>query len=119
MERLDEVKKLQKIAGILKESVNEGNDLLSLIRNYIDYDYTVDQGWGDDVDHAEQQLQSIEAEITAQKGPEYFKIVKDLAGLMTYDAEYANAEEAEEIAPQIEQLASELGFTADQIKSLT
>ena len=114
MAHLDEVKRLQKIAGILKENVNESEgDLLSLIKDYIDYDYTVDQGWGDDVDEAEQQLQSIEAEITAQKGPEYFKLVKDLADLKTYDAEYANAEESEEIAPKIKQLASELGFPAD------
>jgi hypothetical protein len=124
----------------LKEEVQalfeeETKDLLSLIQSYVNYNYTADQGYGwvegddidpitkrgkpvDMVDYAESKLKELETKITNIKGAEYFTTVKKIASLLTYDAEYANAEESEEIQPQLEELAAKLGFTLDQIQDI-
>jgi len=130
----------KKKAKDLKEEVQalfeeETKDLLSLIQSYVNYNYTADQGYGwvegddidpitkrgkpvDMVDYAESKLKELETEITNIKGAEYFTTVKKIASLLTYDAEYANAEESEEIQPQLEELAAKLGFTLDQIQDI-
>jgi hypothetical protein len=110
----------KKKAKSLKEEVEalfeETEDLLSLIQDYIDYDYTADQGGGDSVEHAEESMKQIKAKILKLKGEQYFEAVKDYASLKTYDEEYAGPEESAEIQPQLEELASKLGFTVDQIE---
>lgn len=116
--QLNEIKRMQQLAGIIIESqLNEAEDLLSMIQDYVSSHYTADQGYGDDVvEKAEADMQMIEAKITKTKGPAYFKAVEDFARLMTYDAEYAGPEESDEIQPRLEQLAKELGYTLDQLK---
>lgn len=119
--QLNEIKRMQQLAGLIKESqLNEAEDLLSMIQDYISSHYTADQGYGDDdeVENAEADMEMIKAKITKIKGPDYFEAVEDFASLMTYDAEYAGPEESDEIQPQLEELAQKLGYTVDQLKGI-
>jgi hypothetical protein len=111
---------------LLKENVNEPKNLLALIQDYIDFDYTADQGYGtstddetgeevDIVDNAEKQKQRIEKEITALKGRQYFQLVQNYAQLSTYEAEYAGPDDMEQLTSDKEETARKLGFTVDQI----
>ena len=123
----EEFRRMQKLAGLITESqINEAESLLSLIQDYIGYDYTADQGYGttidkktgeeiDVVDNAEKEMERIEKEIISQKGSNYFELVKKYAGLNTYNDEYAGPEESDKIEAQLEELASELGFTPNQL----
>jgi hypothetical protein len=39
MKQINEIRRMQQLAGLIKESqLNEGEDLLSLIKDYADYD---------------------------------------------------------------------------------
>ncbi len=97
----------------------EYTDLLSMLQDYVSADYTADQGYGDGVvEKAEADKERIEAEVTRMKGAEYFKVLKEFANLVTYDDEYAGAEESAEIQPLLAELAEKLGFTVDQLKGL-
>jgi len=123
--------KMQKLAGLITEnqmnkSLNESENLLSLIKDYIDYYYTADQGYGtftddetgeevDVMDNAEKEKEQIKAKITQMKGPEYFELVDKYAGLNTYESEYAGPDDMEELTANKEETASELGFTVDQL----
>ena len=123
--------KMQKMAGIITEnqmnkSLNESENLLSLIKDYIDYHYTADQGYGtftddetgeevDIMDNAEKEKEQIKAKITQMKGPEYFELVDKYAGLNTYESEYAGPDDMEELTANKEETASKLGFTVDQL----
>ncbi len=122
---------MQKLAGLITEnqmnkSLNESENLLSLIKDYIDYYYTADQGYGtftddetgeevDVMDNAEKEKEQIKAKITQMKGPEYFELVDKYAGLNTYESEYAGPDDMEELTANKEETASELGFTVDQL----
>ena len=116
----EEFKRMRKLAGLINENqLNEAEDLLPMLQDYVSADYTADQGYGDGVvEEAEQDKKRIEAEVTKMKGVEYFKALKDFANLVTYDAEYAGQEESDEIQPQLEELAKKLGFTVDQLKGI-
>jgi len=123
--------KMQKLAGLITEnqmnkSLNESENLLSLIKDYIDYHYTADQGYGtftddetgeevDIMDNAEKEKEQIKVKITQMKGPEYFELVDKYAGLNTYESEYAGPDDMEELTANKEETASKLGFTVDQL----
>jgi hypothetical protein len=97
----------------------EHTDLLSILQDYVSADYTADQGYGDGVvEKAEADKERIEAEVTRMKGAEYFKALKKFANLVTYDDEYAGAEESAEIQPLLAELAEKLGFTVDQLRGI-
>lgn len=134
---MKEIIRMQQLAGLITEDqakkmmavLNESEDLLSLIQDYISADYTADQGYGtftDDetgeevsiVDNAEKRKEEIEAEITRMKGPKYFELVEKYAQLSTYENEYASSDDMEEIAADKEEIARKLGFTVDQIDNI-
>jgi len=110
-----ELKKLirEEVKKVLKETSNE--DLLSMLRDYISSDYTVDQGWGDDVEEAEEDMKRIKAEIIKLKGKNYFDALDFFASQNTYLSEYAGPEDSEEIQVNLEKYAQKLGFTVDQL----
>ena len=129
--------RMQQLAGIITEGqarkmmviLNESKNLLSLIQDYKDFNYTADQGYGtfiddetgeevDIVDNAEKRKEEIKAEITRMKGPEYFELVDRYAELDTYESEYASSDDMEEIAADKEEIARQLGFTVDQISNI-
>lgn len=119
-QQLNEIKRMQQLAGIISESqLNEAEDLLSMIQDYVSSHYTADQGYGDgEVENAEADMEMIKAKITKIKGPDYFEAVEAFAELATYDEEYAGPEESDEIQPQLEELAQKLGYTVDQLKGI-
>jgi hypothetical protein len=114
----EEFHRMQVLAGLINENqLNEPENLLSMIEDYVSANYTSDQGYGEGVvEEAEADMKRIEAEVTKIKGAEYFKNLETFAGLVTYDDEYANQEESDEIQPQLEELAQKLGFTLDQLR---
>jgi hypothetical protein len=117
MKQINEIRRMQQLAGLIKESqLNEGEDLLSLIKDYADYDYTVDQGYGEDVvSNAQTEMERIKNEIIGQKGQQYFELVKDYAELFTYESEYAGPDDMEKLTADKEETAQKLGFTVDQL----
>lgn len=129
---IEDLKNLQKSVEIFYDDLSyrvlqlneemqggEHTDLLSMLQDYVSADYTADQGYGDGVvEKAEADKERIEAEVTRMKGAEYFKALKKFANLVTYDDEYAGAEESAEIQPLLAELAKKLGFTVDQLKGL-
>jgi len=102
--------KLTTNSKLLKE---ESEDLLTLVQAYISNDYSLDQGYGNSYDKAEQEQPILKSKITQLKGEEYFSKVEEIANLITIEAEYSG-----EDIPEIEQLATELGFTVDQVKDI-
>jgi hypothetical protein len=114
----EEFKRMQLLAGLINENqLNEAEDLLSMIQDYVSAHYTSDQGYGEGVvEKAEADMEKIKTEVTKMKGAEYFKNLETFAGLVTYDDEYAGREESDEIQPQLEELAQKLGFTIDQLR---
>jgi hypothetical protein len=114
--RLNEVKKLQKLAGLLKESqLNESQELLGLINKYIRNAYTLDQGYDYDADELIAEQESIKSQIETSKGEAYFKMLDDFANTYIYNNEYASPKESPELQAKIEDLAMQLGFTIDQL----
>jgi hypothetical protein len=103
--------------GILLKEEQEDN-LLKLVQEYIANDFTLDQGYGDEVGRAEEAQPILKDKIIQLKGEDYWKKVEKAATLLTYEAEYVTAEEADELDQQIEEIASELGFTSDELKML-
>jgi hypothetical protein len=120
MKQINEIKRMQQLAGIINESqLNEAEDLLSMLQDYISSHYTADQGYGEGVvEKAEADMEMIEAKITEIKGASYFEDLKEFAELVTYDAEYADSEESAKIQPQLEKLAQKLGYTVDQLREI-
>jgi hypothetical protein len=130
MKQINEIRRMQQLAGLINESqLNEAEDLLTLVKDYIDYDYTADQGYGteiddetgeeiDIVDNAEKEKQRIEKEITALKGREYFQLVQNYAELSTYESEYAGPDDMEQLIADKEETSQKLGFTVDQLDSM-
>lgn len=125
--------KKSQLKQIIKEEIrkvlNEDKDLLSLIQDYKDYDYTADQGYGtftddetgeevDVVDNAEKRKEEIKAKIIKIKGPKYFELVDKYAGLSTYESEYAGPDDMEELTANKEETARKLGFTVDQLDNI-
>jgi hypothetical protein len=114
--RLNEVKKLQKLAGLLKESqLNESPELLDMMKEYISNVYTLDQGYDFDRDEVEAEQESIKSQIIKAKGEDYFETLDEFAQASTYSNEYAGPEEAPEVEAKMQQLAKQLGFTVDQL----
>jgi hypothetical protein len=124
---INEIRRMQQLAGLIKEGqLNEAEDLLTLIKDYIGYDYTADQGYGtkiddetgeeiDIVDNAEKKKQELEDTIVAQKGREYFQLVQNYAELSTYESEYAGPDDMEQLTADKEETAQKLGFTVEEI----
>jgi flagellar biosynthesis/type III secretory pathway protein FliH len=114
--QLNEVQKLQKIAGILKESqLNEAPELLDIMKDYISNVYTLDQGFGDDEDELNAEQESIKSQIIKAKGEDYFEILNDFAEDALSNNEYAGPEESPAIEARMQELADQLGFTVDQL----
>ena len=113
----EEFHRMQVLAGLINENqLNESENLLSMIEDYVSAHYTSDQGYDDgEVEEAEANMKRIKKEVIKDKGAEYFKNLETFAGLVTYDNEYANQEASDEIQPQLEELAQKLGFTLDQL----
>jgi len=116
-QQLNEVKRWQKLAGILNESqLNEAQDLLGLMRDYISNVATIDQGGSDiDRDGVEAEQESIKSEIVKAKGEAYFEILDDFAQASIYSDEYAGPEEAPEVEAKMQELANELGFSVNEL----
>ena len=116
-DRKSDYKKLPDHAN--ESQLNEAEDLLSMLQDYISSHYTADQGYGEGVvEKAEADMEMIEAKITEIKGASYFEDLKEFAELVTYDAEYADSEESAKIQPQLEKLAQKLGYTVDQLREI-
>jgi hypothetical protein len=103
--------------GILLKEEQEDN-LLKLIQEYIANDFTLDQGYGDEVGRAEEAQPILKDKIIQLKGEDYFNKVEKAATILTYEAEYVTSDEADEVEQQIQDVASELGFTPDELKML-
>ena len=71
----EEFHRMQVLAGLINENqLNEPENLLSMIEDYVSANYTSDQGYGEGVvEEAEADMERIEAEVTKMKGAEYFK----------------------------------------------
>jgi len=103
--------------GILLKEEQEDN-LLTLIQDYINNDFTLDQGYGDALDKAEEEQPILRDKIIKLKGKDYFSKVEKVANLLTYEAEYVTADESEELDQQIQDIAEELGFTKDELRDI-
>lgn len=101
---------------LLKEE--QGDNLLKLVQDYISNDYTIDQGYGDYVDKAEEEQPILRDKIIQLKGEDYFSKVEKVANLLTYEAEYVTSDESEGLEQQIQDIASELGFTKDELNDI-
>ena len=104
--------------GILLKEEQEDN-LLKLIQDYISNDFTLDQGYDKDVvDQAREEQPKLQDKIIQLKGEDYFAKVEKVANLLTYEAEYVTADEVDEVEQQIQDIASELGFTSDELRDI-
>jgi len=103
--------KLTTNSRIAEEEQEDG--LLRLIQDYVNNDYTIDQGYGDAINKAENEQIQIANKIIRKKGEKYLDKVKEIANLLTIDSEYS-----EEESPKLELIAAELGFTVDQIRGI-
>jgi hypothetical protein len=113
---LQEVRKFQKIAGLLKE--NESN-LLGQLQRYIDNTGLLDfKSQGEESEEAEIENSAIEKEITKIKGRDYFQILERFAELNSYRQEYAGPDEIGEVEEKLETLANELGYSVDQLNNI-
>jgi hypothetical protein len=114
--KLSEFRKLirEEVRKVIKEASQP--EILEMLRAYISADYTASQGYGDEVEEAEQDKKRIEAEITKLRGKQYFEDLDYFASQTTYDEEYANAEESAEIQVTLKKYAKKLGFTVQQLQ---
>jgi hypothetical protein len=115
MENFD-FKKYLSEGTLLKEE--QKDNLLKLVQDYISNDFTLDQGYGDAVGKAEEEQPMLRDQIIQLKGKDYFSKVEKAANLLTYEAEYVTADESEELEQQIQDIASELGFTKDELNDI-
>ena len=113
--RLNEIKRFQKIAGLLNEN---DSDILGKLQTYISNTYFIDQGYGSEVEEAQMENDSIESEIIQTKGENYLEDLKKYADLETYRSEYAGPEDVEEIEQEMEILATKLGYPVDQLNNI-
>lgn len=114
--QLNEVKRLQQLAGVIKESeLNESQELLDLINKYIRNAYTLDQGYDHDANELNAEQESVKSQIKTSKGEAYFKILDAFANAYIYNNEYASPKESPELQAKMENLAKQLGFTVDQL----
>ena len=113
--QLNEIKRFQKIAGLLNEN---DSDILGKLQTYISNTYFIDQGYGSEVEEAQMENDSIESEIIQIKGQTYFDDLKKYADLETYRSEYAGPEDVEEIEQEMEILATKLGYSVDQLNNI-
>jgi anionic cell wall polymer biosynthesis LytR-Cps2A-Psr (LCP) family protein len=115
-QQLNETKRMQQLAGILKESqLNEAPELLDIMKDYISNVYTLDQGWDYDEDELNAEQESIKSQIIKAKGEAYFEALDDFAQASTYSNEYAGPEEAPKVKARMQELAKQLGFSVDQL----
>jgi len=101
-----------------EDQEGQGDNLLKLVQDYISNDFTLDQGYGDAVGKAEEEQPMLRDQIIQLKGKDYFSKVEKAANLLTYEAEYVTADESEELEQQIQDIASELGFTKDELSGM-
>jgi predicted Ser/Thr protein kinase len=114
--KLSEVRYFQKIAGLLQEN---DSDILSKLQQYIANIYAIDQAYNDtEREEAKMENTAIENEIAQIKGGDYLKYLKAYAELEAYRAEYAGPEESEEIEQELQQLASKLGYSVEQLRNI-
>ena len=113
--KLNEVRYFQKIAGLLQEN---DSDILSKLQQYIVNNYAIDQGYGNTPEEAKMENEAIENVKIQIKGEQYLKYLKAYAGLETYRSEYAEPDESEEVEQELEQLASKLGYSVEQLNNI-
>ena len=96
------------VESILKEAVDPS--FIAMVEDYIDNDYILDQGYGEDKANAEQEQPILAAKIKKIKGQKWFDKLEELAGLETYSDEYAGPNESEKILMQITTIRRQLGL---------
>ena len=118
----------EKMTGKAKEEVidenklneDQSDSLLTLVKDYKDYTYAADQGYGTvNVDgkemkqtkYAALQLEKIKPEIIKLKGEQYFEDVHDFANLSTVAEEYSG----EDLTDELEEAALKLGFSLEDL----
>lgn len=109
---LQEIKRFQKIAGLLKESEEE---LASIIRHYVDNAYAKDwkDKYGHDYDEAQAdtEMESAKSEIIKRKGEEYFELVDQLANMRSiFLKQKVGGPKRPPAYAEMEKLAAELGY---------
>ena len=118
----------EKMTGKAKEEVidenklneDQSDSLLTLVKDYKDYTYAADQGYGtvnvdgkemNQTKYAALQLEKIKPEIIKLKGEQYFEDVHDFANLITFDAEYSG----KDLTDEKEEAALKLGFSLEDL----
>jgi hypothetical protein len=106
--------------GESKLNEAQSDSLLTLVKDYVDWTYTADQGYGTvNVDgkemnrtkYAALQLEKIKPEIIKLKGEQYFEDVEEFASLSTVAEEYSG----EDLTDELEAAALELGFSLEDL----
>ena len=115
--------RMQKLAGIITENQiteDQSDSLLTLVKDYKDYIYAADQGYGivnvdgkemKQTKYAALQLEKIKPEIIKLKGEQYFEDVHDFANLSTVAEEYSG----EDLTDELEEAALKLGFSLEDL----
>jgi hypothetical protein len=118
--QLNEIKRMQQLAGLINENqINEEDStILDLINNYKSNAYSLDQGYDFDRDEVEVEQENIKQQIIDLKGEQYFEMVDDLANLTVYLDEYAGPDESEETRMQIKTIIDKMGLTPSDLKYL-
>ena len=118
----------EKMTGKAKEEVidenklneDQSDSLLTLVKDYKDYTYAADQGYGtvnvdgkemNQTKYAALQLEKIKPEIIKLKGEQYFEDVHDFANLSTVAEEYSG----EDLTDELEEAALKLGFSLEDL----
>lgn len=108
--------KLTTSSRLLEE---QGDSLLTALQTYIANCYTVDQGWGEAQEAAEQEQEQLRERITQAKGEEYFKRVEEFGEAALYQDEYVTSHEQEvQIDQELEELSQELGYTVQELRNI-
>jgi hypothetical protein len=106
--------------GESKLNEDQSDSLLTLVKDYVDWTYTADQGYGTvNVDgkemnrtkYAALQLEKIKPEIIKLKGEQYFEDVEEFASLSTVAEEYSG----EDLTDELEAAALKLGFSLEDL----
>jgi hypothetical protein len=118
--QLNEIKRMQQLAGLINENqINEEDStILDLINTYKSNAYSLDQGYDFDRDEVEVEQENNKQQIIDLKGEQYFEMVDDLANLAVYLDEYAGPDESEETRMQIKTITDKMGLTPSDLKYL-
>lgn len=103
------------VESILNKTVDNNDVLKDLVDSYIDNDYTLDQGYGEEMAKAKAEQPIVARKILKLKGQEFLDIIEELASAETYASEYAGPSESSEVQATIhrckEELQAKFGFS--------